>query len=207
MGKEHKSSHLSILQPSIMKMPIIDWQLLAKAHSYYQQFFTYQETPYLVPEYYSVLTKPHNEHSFLLSQDSFSQQPHELVGSAEQGFIYLAMHKQLKSNRLFSISPCFRFDNYDETHFPWFMKLELFHLSERYEDIQDMINLALCFYEAHHEGQYQVVSTSDFSWDINLNGLEIGSYGLRVCPQSHLHFIYGTGLALPRFSQAKEYHG
>lgn len=42
--------------------------------------------------------------------------------------------------------------------------------------------------------------TGVMSWDIELNGIEIGSYGVRTCP--FLQWSYGTGLAEPRFGRA-----
>lgn len=195
----------SILDSSIRYYPNIEWKLLAQAQEYYSQFYLYQETPFLVPEEYSRETKPHNDRSFVLTQHLFEKQPQELVGSAEQGFIYLAQNNFLLAERLFSISPCFRTERYDSWHQPWFMKLELFHLSSDINDVESMINHALAFYQSLSEGEYSIIQTSEKSWDINLNHIEIGSYGLREL--SNLSFIYGTGLALPRFSQAREHLG
>lgn len=47
-------------------------------------------------------------------------------------------------------------------------------------------------------------SNSIIEFDIKLNGIEIGSYGQRKLPNSEFNgnYIYGTGLALPRFSNA-----
>lgn len=199
MDKELK---LSLLNHSIYHMPHIDWGLLSQAQQYYQKYFNYQETPFAVPTAYNALTKPHFDPSFFLSKGIFQEQEHELVGSAEQGFIYLALNQQLKSDRLFSISPCFRTENFDELRHPWFMKLELFHLASSIEDVLKIVDIAHEFFNQVHSGQYSIIKTSDISWDILLNNIEIGSYGLRVLKEQNLTFVYGTGLALPRFSQA-----
>jgi hypothetical protein len=45
----------------------------------------------------------------------------------------------------------------------------------------------------------KIVTTSD-GYDIEYNGVEIGSYGIRKT--SFLEWIYGTGLAEPRFSRS-----
>lgn len=181
---------------------VIDWHLLGKA----TQFFTHsgflqKETPYALPELYHSYTKPHDNSSFILNQGMFSAEPHELVGSAEQGFIYLILnHLALENDRLFSVTPCFRCDNYDLLHQPWFMKLELFHYSSDIEDLLAMINLVKQFIEQETIQPLKLVITGQNTYDLELNGIEIGSFGFRTV--EGLTFIYGTGLALPRFSIA-----
>lgn len=200
-----KTLEVSQLNRVITNYPSVNWALLAQAQNYYNEAgYQYCEVPYMVPEEYSLLTKPHNDQSFVLQHDLFLKQPHELVGSAEQGFIYLMATNQLTHSKLCSITPCFRTEQYSSTHLPWFMKCELFHLSQSKEDCQLMIDCALKFFSKYVPTKnLEVVQTSEESWDINLNHLEIGSFGIR-----HFEFgtfIYGTGLALPRFETAKYY--
>jgi hypothetical protein len=196
---------LSQLNSTISNYPNINWMLLAMAQNYYNELgYKYCEVPYLVPEEYNILTKPHNDQSFVLKHDLFENQPHELVGSAEQGFIYLMATNQLPGNKLCAITPCFRTERYSNIHLPWFMKCELFHLSSSKEDCKSMIDDAWNFFSKYTANKnLVVVQTSEESWDINLNNIEIGSFGLR-----HFEFgtfIYGTGLALPRFEETKKY--
>lgn len=199
-------NNLSILNESMIHYAPINWLLLAQAQNYYVEHgFLYCEVPYLIPEQYGALTKPHNDQSFVLNNHLFAEQAHELVGSAEQGFIYLLATNQLKGDKLITVTPCFRTENYGMLHLPWFMKCELFHLSNSLEDCQKMIKIAYDFYFKHCQARHlEIVQTDQESWDINLNGIEIASFGLR-----HLefgNFIYGTGLALPRFEQSKKYY-
>ena len=42
--------------------------------------------------------------------------------------------------------------------------------------------------------------STDEGYDIVLNGIEVGSYGIRQ--HENLRWIYGTGIAEPRFSTA-----
>lgn len=181
---------------------LIDWSLLAKAAQFYAQAgFTQTETPYALPEVYHSYTKPHNDPSFILNNGVFKEQPHELVGSAEQGFIYLILNDLVHTQeKLFSITPCFRCDNYDDLHQPWFMKLELFHYSSEFNDIILMVNLVKKFLELQTKSPLIIVNTTVTSYDLELNGIEVASFGFRVV--EGLTFIYGTGLALPRFSIA-----
>lgn len=178
----------------------IDWILLAKAVDYYNNHDYYQiETPFAIPEFYHFYTKPHHDQTFVLKDGLFKSHVHELVGSAEQGFIYLLVNNKLDvSKKLFSVTPCFRYDNYDKLHQPWFMKLELFHYSSHEQDLTNMIDTVKKFYEMHSELPVNIVQTSEKSFDLEINNIEVGSYGFRHI-ENHT-FIYGTGLALPRFS-------
>lgn len=188
----------SILEPFVSFNYPIDWEKLAQANTYYSQHFTYQEVPFLIPESVSNYTKPHRDQSFILNDGIFAQQSHELIGSAEQGFVYLLLNGNLLADRLYSISPCFRADNYDKTHQPWFMKLELFHLSDKKEDLMNMLEGAEHFFSQF--AQTEIVLTGENMYDINIHGLEVGSYGFRHIDDKT--FIYGTGIALPRLNIA-----
>lgn len=181
----------------------IDWLLLAEANSFYaNNGFQQIETPFAIPSYYHSFTKPHDNQTFVLNNGLFSNNSHELVGSAEQGFIYLLLNDLLPGNKLQSITPCFRFDDYDKLHQPWFMKLELFQLSDNSEDLFNIISLAKTFFEKHALSKINIINTGIDMYDLSLNNIEIGSYGFR-----HINdhtFIYATGLALPRFSIANK---
>jgi hypothetical protein len=200
MDTVHNSSFLEFAT-----YPNIDWELLALAKRFYEDSdYRYCEVPYAVPVEYN-LTKPHDDPSFILDAGVFQHQPHELVGSAEQGFIYQAYRKTLEYDKLCSITPCFRVERFSLQHLPWFMKLELFHLSDKQQDVDLMLNHAMNFFASHVDAsRLDIVQTSETNWDITLDNIEIGSYGLRELPE--LTFIYGTGLALPRFNQAKDYY-
>lgn len=182
---------------------LIDWNLLSKAVCFYSQAgFIETETPYAVPIQYHY-TKPHDNQSFVLKEGLFKEEHHELVGSAEQGFIYLLLNDKIETNqRLFSVTPCFRFDTYDKLHQPWFMKLELFHYSNSIEDLFFMLNIALEFYQNNSQHKVNIVQTSLTSYDLEINQIEIASFGFRTVEKET--FIYGTGLALPRFSMTQK---
>lgn len=200
----------SLIHSEILSYPAIDWGLLARASSFYaNKEFQYIETPWTTPTSVHDFTKPHQNPSFI--HELSLPQGHELcelVGSAEQGFIYLMLNNAIKDGKYYSVTPCFRFDNYDKTHQPWFMKTELMHLQSNCSEQQAAENAlellksaALFFKEIAPEGKLDTVQTSPTSWDLNLNGIEVGSYGVRKV--QNIIFAYGTGLALPRFSVAK----
>lgn len=116
------------------------------------------------------------------------------VGSAEQGFIQLARDGQLVAGRRYvSAGPCYRNERVvDELHQRSFFKIELFQLMPfRHER---------CFAADVHEAMYRFVddaedcfndlfperrslerrSLKDGSIDLEMNDVEVGSYGIRT---------------------------
>jgi hypothetical protein len=59
---------------------------------------------------------------------------------------------------------------------------------------------ALFFYRSIYEARDAAIIPTAQGLDIELGGIELGSYGYRS--YGRLHWIYGTGFAEPRFSQA-----
>lgn len=193
----------SVLQDSFIKYPLIDWGILHRACTHYSTLgYEQKETPWIIPENYGRTTKPHIDRSFVQNKDMFKNQPHELVGSAEQGFIYLLFNNLLSQGKYFSVSPCFRVDNYDSTHLPWFMKVELLIYSPGNEEIylKSILQDSLSFFRLNTKNICEIISLNDGTYDINLNGIEIGSYGIRNI--ENIQYVYGTGVALPRFNLA-----
>lgn len=187
------------------RMPLIDYALLGQAQALYSQAgFEEIQVPWTVPLSTSNLTKPIAKDE----DDFFKHGMHrglELVGSAEQGFLYLIENEKLTSGRYQAISPCFRSEeSFDETHFPWFMKLELcVVLREHQESWREELESVIC----HAEQTMRAlgvfadrVQIKPIQIDLEYKGMELGSYGIRRFDQYMI--VYGTGLALPRFSQA-----
>lgn len=192
----------SILHQHCTNYQSIDWVLLGKASEFYSSMgYVQVETPWMLPLSYMVGTKPHSDPSFQTSSGLFSNQPHELVGSAEQGFGYWLAHNQLIEGRYFSVSPCFRVEQFDQRHKPWFMKLELFIYSSNEEQLNSelfaMIDQCMAFFKANSSNSLELVQYGD-SYDIEMHGVELGSYGIR--DSNYGRYVYGTGLALPRFN-------
>lgn len=129
-----------------------------------------------------------------------------LVGSGEQGFLHLISKGNLPDGQFVTLTPCFREDFNGIYYQKNFMKTELIKTnSVCNEELKKMIDLCLNFFKSitepkHHE-LLTVVETS-IGYDINFNGIEIGSYGIRTC--SFIKWIYATGLAEPRFSKIQK---
>lgn len=199
----HNKFESSFLEDTFLKYPLIDWSLLQRACVYYSSLgYQQKETPWLIPEIYGKTTKPHIDRSFVQDKNMFKEQAHELVGSAEQGFIYLILNNLLPEGKYFSISPCFRVDEYDKTHLPWFIKLELLIYSPGNENkyLQSILKDSLDFFNMNSNNKCEKIFISDESYDINLNGLEVGSLGIREIES--FKYVYATGIALPRFDMA-----
>lgn len=119
------------------------------------------------------------------------------VGSAEQSFYQLMKDGLLPKGKYMLLTPCHRDEVNDESHLDIFLKLELISVSV------DSINLgrdAYDFYDSLGD-RVEIVKTEELSgFDLELNGVEVGSFGSRVFNNQLVS--YGTGLALPRYTQA-----
>lgn len=104
----------------------INYAMIASAINFYNRMgYQYIEVPWFIPA--NMIQKAPTSNSFLLTKGQFIDSTVSLVGSAEQSFLYLAQINRLLPNvKYVAITPCFREDKRDETHQPYFMKLELF---------------------------------------------------------------------------------
>ena len=153
----------------------------------------------------SEITKPKDkkEEFFIPSKNKV------LVASGEQGFLYLYLKGFLPKGKYFTITPCFRDEVFDFLHTKYFMKTELI-VTENVceEELKKLIDVAFEFFSLYlpkdNLSIYKSLdsdSTDIFYTDEN-NAFELGSYGIRNC--NYLTWIYGTGVAEPRFSRIVE---
>jgi hypothetical protein len=178
----------------------INWEYLSYAVKYFiDTGYQYVEVPWIVPNDITRATCP-NERYIVNSTLG------DIVGSAEQSFLSLDQSGQLGKGRFVACTPCFRNEDFlDDLHQNTFMKVELYR-----NDIVDRDALYDMFIEV--EKFYQICplwninknltgrACGDGSFDLDLNGIEIGSYGIRS--YGEINWIYGTALAEPRFSAA-----
>lgn len=179
---------------------MIDYSLIAKSIDFYESFgFKRIETPWTVTEAVCNITKPPEAKAFKLTEKN-----KVLVGSAEQGFLYLYLKGFLPKGQFQSCGPCFRDESFDNWHTKYFIKNELIKTDDTSKSSLDIvIDNALDFFESVIREKCQVIKTFDNyffceSYDITYNGIELGSYGIRKC--DYLKWIYGTALAEPRTS-------
>lgn len=191
----------------------IDYGRIARALEFYQaRGYKKIEVPWLVDPKYREITYPH--------VNAF-QTPHgDLVGSAEQSFLKLALEAKIQiknyhwnggahpgvhpAGRYVAVTPCFRdHQPKDKLHQLYFMKVELFEpvfYGNSYKNLQPV----RLFYDAGlffaSEGALPEKEETDECTDWTVGGIEVGSYGYRT--YEGFGWLYGTGLAEPRFSQA-----
>lgn len=171
----------------------LDWRMLADAQDYYEALgFTPTEVPWVVDDEAYNLTKPSEALPYRTLGGT-------LVASAEQSFYQLLL-QGYKLGKAQAITPCFRDEVHDTTHSPYFIKLELIQAADAdLASLHEMVDQA-----AHFFSRYTEVAKEVTAEGIDLiateTSMELGSYGFR-CVGDHA-WIYGTGLALPRFTQA-----
>lgn len=196
-----------------MKESFVSSQRISDAIRYFElRGYRHTDVPMVVPMDINDLTCPSGVELTAHGDGVYS-------GSAEQGFLYLLDQNLLREGKYMALTPCMRGDELDETHFRVFVKLELIHvLGQGYTvneiasktKLGELIGSVMNFvFEQSSRCKKPVkVSTievenckSHIQYDIMLNDIEIGSYGLRHDSNGSL-YMYGTGIAEPRFSYA-----
>lgn len=121
------------------------------------------------------------------------------VGSAEQSFYQLIKEGLKPEGSYMMMTPCHRDEIQDENHLNIFLKIELISMTKTPQliarDVHD-------FYTNLGERVETVVTEDPNGCDLEVNGMEVGSFGCRFYQEYLVN--YGTGLALPRFSQARK---
>lgn len=177
---------------------MIDYKKIAFAVSHYEAIGYKQiEVPWIVSLDSMLVTRPKGARLF----STFAG---ELVASGEQSF--LEIRNTLSLGKYQCVTPCFRDEplSLDNLHHQWFIKNELIWVVKEFYQIQldSLIGDAVSFFEKY--GPVKVVDApipnAHRNMDINLNGIEVGSYGYRR--DEGFGWIYGTGCAEPRLSQA-----
>lgn len=192
----------------------INYSLISKAINFYEDLgFQYLEVPWIVSDKAVNVTLPKERKGNRCKTGM-------LVGSAEQSFIQLMIENQIKPGCYVAASPCFRDDEVDLLHQETFFKVELIDLkfddenpemdselvmaarSLKISGLQWMVDKALSFFTSIPGGESsKIIPLSENCFDIELNDIEIGSYGIRTF--KNFHWVYGTGIAEPRFSIAQ----
>lgn len=216
---------------------MINWHLFSKAITTYTHLgYKLIEVPWLVDQQTINVTLPPGKKPFTVDGCG---EVNQLVGSAEQSFIYLALQGKLLPGKYQALTPCFRDDQEDELHHKYFMKLELIHInpkpfilnkadghtyfgpinrkdenewlaSEGLDPIEDEGEPST-YDQVLLDAKYALsflakkpikIERTNEGADLTINGVEIGSYGIRT--YNAITWVYGTGLAEPRFSKVNE---
>lgn len=195
---------------------MIDYQLVVKALDSYKQLgYQYIEAPWMVTAKAQYATMPKELQSFAVVPHRHgdvpaAQEPSSyLVGSAEQGIIQMLLDGKLTNPGWYVTGgPCFRNEPVlDEYRKQTFFKVELTWLLDDSAPQSEYSQNAFAQGIASHasyvfceiSGKIASLVKTDIGYDLEMNGVEVGSYGYREF-EGH-RWIYGTGLALPRFTQ------
>lgn len=174
----------------------IDWQLISEAMTYYKEMgFTEIVVPWHVREEISNITCPSPDKAYPFEDGV-------LVGSAEQSLIQMGIEGKLQSNVPYvTCTPCFRNEHeLDRFHQKYFMKVELFIWDEY--AVASLMNAAKTFFRTKTKNEIYPVVTGTNGLDLEIAGVEIGSYSFRR--HGDVRWTCGTGLALPRFSKVRQ---
>lgn len=173
---------------------MIDYSLISESIYYYQDSgFVRIESPWTVSEYVDNITKPKDVLSFQLKHNNKC-----LVASGEQSFLYLYLKDFLPKGQFQTTTPCFRFESFDYYHTKYFIKNELIKTDVvNVTELDRITDICLKFFKKHIPDA--VVVKTDIGYDIEFNGNELGSYGIRE--NEYLKWIYATGCAEPRLSK------
>ena len=178
----------------------IDLPLLIKAMNYYQSAgYTPLSVPMIVSHEAIGVTLPSNikakQHCDGLLNGFY-------VGSAEQSAYQMLADDSYISGKFMMLTPCQRSEAYlDCHHMETFLKLELVQINTNI--CTPIIDDVFSFLKKEFSNsEIEIVEDlfGNSSKDINVNGVEVGSYGYRNFEGNSVQ--YGTGLALPRISQA-----
>lgn len=179
---------------------MIDFKLLHESLQYYEvEGFQRVEAPWTVTERVDNITRPAERQNFQLKHNDKC-----LVASGEQSFLYLYLKGFLPKGRFQTITPCFRYENFDFLHSKYFIKNELIITDKVNESsLDEVVEIALRFFRNYIPNAEAIKHTDGY--DIEINGKELGSYGMREC--EFLKWIYATGCAEPRTSNLIKLHG
>lgn len=175
---------------------MINYQLIADSINYYEKKgFSRIESPWTVTEKVSAITKPTNRIDFKLEHNG-----KVLVASGEQSFLYLYLKNFLPKGRFQTVTPCFRLESFDFLHTKYFIKNELI-ITDKVDnrELDRIVDNSMGFFVKYLDKNKVIVIETEDGFDINYDNYELGSYGIRE--REFLKWIYGTGLAEPRFSK------
>lgn len=178
---------------------MIDYKILDDSIRFYEfRGFKRVEVPWLVTKPISDITKPSHIPDFTVSEKS-----KVLVASAEQSFLYQYNKGFLPKGQFQATTPCFREDQFDSFHSKYFIKNELIKTDNvDLDSLHNVIEIAFEFFKSKLGHGVSIISTGNNTYDILFDKVELGSYGIRSC--EFLEWIYGTGVAEPRFSKVIE---
>ena len=185
---------------------------LIHAIKYYEAAgFKWLDVPWAVSEEAIYLTRPPH---VVGDPPSYASGGKKIfpVASAEQSFLQMQMDAtERMASSYVTMTPCYRNEPViDELHQPYFMKVELISWDKTtHEDLTKMVAHARLLFEENlwmdcvKNTDPDPIGIEAYDLVTSHTGIELGSYGIREHPKVG-RWLYGTGLAEPRYSYALE---
>lgn len=172
----------------------IDTSLIQRAMDFYSTLgYEPVAVPMIIDKNVSDITKPEGRGELQHLDGVY-------VASAEQSFLQMIQDDSLPYGEYMAITPCYRTEEViDESHLCIFLKIELVSYKQEIPDDTTYILRDVCHFLDCVTPDYAVVGTEE-GQDIEIGGVEVGSYGYRTVKGGVL--LYGTGIAEPRLSYA-----
>lgn len=171
----------------------IDWARIAAAEEFYAAAgFTPVAVPWVVGDAAYRATLP-------ADASPYATLGGYLVASGEQSFLQL-LDQGVDLCAAQCTTPCFRDEDHDSWHAPYFLKVELLRADDTSDAaLEAMIDTAASFLSTYIP--VTRLRLPDGSTDlVTADGVELGSYGRR---RRHGHtWLFGTGVAEPRLAAA-----
>lgn len=195
----------------------MDYLNIAKAVAFYSNrgYVYTPDAPWIVDKAPYHTTKPKGAVDVIYTEANRSgDSTQHLVASGEQSFVAMMLDGQ-PLKRAICVTPCFRVENYNDWHRPYFIKAELINAHDVDEaHLVHMIHDACAFFESVGLSvRLLKTGRSDLgepSYDIveKSTRVELGSYGIRrtIVNERRLDWIYGTACAEPRLSTVLQRH-
>lgn len=174
---------------------MINYGYIAKAqHFYGKRGYELIDVPWIVPKLIANITKPDNDCRLF---ETFAGC---LVASGEQSFLFI--RERLEPGKQYQcITPCFRDEPvHDDIHLQHFMKLELIRVTSPDRSTTDLAMILADARQFFEQLSDLYLRKTAEGFDLYIGDYEIGSYGIRQF--EGFWWVYGTGLAEPRFSFA-----
>lgn len=174
----------------------LDFSVIAAAQKFYAGAgYEPKAVPWVIDESYVAETKPEGV-------NFYSTLGGVLVASAEQSFIQMMDAGWDVPGAYQATTPCFRDEEHDETHLPYFLKTELFdNKTVTVTRLEELIATALSFFNRYLPARVEDMGDGTFDIVGSTSGVELGSYGIRE--RKSFRWVYGTGVAVPRFDYVR----
>lgn len=171
---------------------MINYARIGRALAYFEAVgFVRIEAPWLLSEQAVQMCCPEGKQQFMTPFGC-------LPASGEQSFYEMLRTGTLGKGLYCCCTPCFRDETVlDHLHQRYFMKVELIDTRENPEPLY-LGRIAQEF--TLFEGVMADGIETGSGYDLQADGVEIGSYGIRTSPDGYV-WAYGTGLAEPRFTR------